>query len=143
MGVLSRRERRTLEAAARTLVPSGGSIPHSADDLGLTAALTAEIDGYPRRARRRTKLLLFAVEHLPLVSGHRRRFSRLSEDDRLAVLEANGRHRRSPVRRLIVSLLKQVVYSSYISQPAVEDAVGYRYECVLPLEGPTDERTHH
>jgi hypothetical protein len=132
--VLRPRARRTLAAAARTLVPAGGSIPQSADDLGLVDVLLAEIDGYPPRARRRTRLLLFATEYLPLVSGKVRRFSALSEDDRRDVLERNGRHKRSPLRRLIVSFLKQLVYSAYISQAVVEEAVGYGYECMRPVQ---------
>jgi len=140
---LSRRAKGTLAAAARTLVPGGGTIPASADDLGLVEALYDEVDGYPRRALRRTRLLLFATEYLPLVSGQKRRFTQLPPESRQEVLERNGRHKRSPLRRLIVSYLKQLVYSAYISQPAIEDAVGYRYECAKPREGIVGDRTHH
>lgn len=141
--MLGRRRRRTLAAVARVLVPAGGSVPQGADDLGLVEALYTEVDGYPRRALRRTRLLLFATEYLPLASGRMRRFSRLAPEEQTAVLERNGRHRRSPLRRLIVSYLKQLVYSNYISQPAIEDTVGYRYECVKPRDGMTGDRTHH
>jgi hypothetical protein len=143
LGVLSRRAKKTLAAVARTLVPPGGSIAAGADELGLVDDLVAEVNGYPRRARRRMRLLLFATEYLPLVSGHARRFSALGAEQRLSVLEYNGRHRRSPLRRLIVSYLKQLVYSAYISHPVVEDAVGYRYECARPREGIEGERVHH
>ena len=124
-------------------MPSGGSIPQDADELGLVDDVIAEVEAYPRRAQRRMKQLFFATEYLPLVSGHRRRFSALGPDDRLKVLESNGRHKRSPLRRLIVSYLKQLVYSAYISHPVVEDAVAYRYECAKPREGVVGERTHH
>jgi hypothetical protein len=141
--VLSHRAKGTLAAAARTLVPGGGTIASSADDLGLVEALYDEVDGYPRRALRRTRLLLFATEYLPLASGRRHRFTKLSPQARQEVLERNARHKRSPLRRLIVSYLKQLVYSAYISQPAIEDAVGYRYECTKPREGIVGDRTHH
>ncbi len=127
-------------------MPAGGSIPVDADELGLIDQLIDEVESYPRRAHRRTRLLLFATEYLPLVSGHVRRFSALGAEQRLRVLEHNARHRRSPLRRLIVSYLKQLVYSSYISQPAVEQAVGYRYECVRSRDGVVaapEERIHH
>jgi hypothetical protein len=143
---LNRRERETLAAITRTLVPSGASIPEGADELGLVDDLIAEVNGYPKRARRRIWWLLLATEYLPLVSGHRRRFRKLSPEKRFAVLERNGRHRRSPLRRLIVSLSKQVVYSAYISHPKVEDVVAYRYECLLPRPDVTPaegERVHH
>jgi hypothetical protein len=128
--VLRPTERRTLAAAARTFVPAGGTVPQSADDLGLVDELYAEVDNYPPRAFRRTRLLLFATEYLPLVSGKTRPFSKLDDTDRLDVLERNARHKRSPLRRLIVSYMKQLVYSAYISQPPVEDAVGYSGECL-------------
>ena len=152
LGVLSRRAKKTLAAVTRTLVPSGGSIPADADELGLVEDVIAEVEGYPRRAQRRMKLLFFATDYLPLVSGHTRRFSALAPEDRLKVLESNGRHKRSPLRRLIVSYLKQLVYSAYISHPVVEEAVAYRYECAkpragwsgaTPSEGIVGERTHH
>ena len=150
--MLSRRARKTLAAVTRTLVPADASIPADADELGLIDDLITEVNAYPRRALRRTRLLLFATEYLPLVSGHPRRFSALSPEKRLSVLERNGRHKRSPLRRLIVSYLKQLVYSAYVSHPVVEDAVGYRYECArpragwsgaTPSRGIVGERTHH
>ncbi|MEX2394698.1 MAG: hypothetical protein WD826_09505 [Actinomycetota bacterium] len=121
-----------MAAATRTLVPAGGTVPQGADDLGLIDELFVEVDNYPPRALRRTKLLLFATEYLPLVSGKTRRFSKLGDEARLEVLERNARHKRSPLRRLIVSYVKQLVYSAYISQAPVEDAVGYSGECLRP-----------
>ena len=143
---LNRRERETLAAITRTLVPPGASIPDGADELGLVDDLIAEVNGYPKRARRRIWWLLMATEYLPLVSGHVRRFRTLTPDKQFSVLERNGRHKRSPLRRLIVSLSKQVVYSAYISHPKVEGAVAYRYECLLPRPDVTPaegERVHH
>jgi hypothetical protein len=140
--MLGRRAKGTLAAVARVLVPPGGAIPQGADELGLVRTLYEEVDSYPRRALRRTRLLLFATEYLPLVSGKARRFSKLSAEDATDVLERNGRHPRSPLRRLIVSYLKQLVYSNYISQAPVEEAVGYLYGCAKPRTGDFGERTH-
>jgi hypothetical protein len=58
------------------------------------------------------------------------------------VLEANYHHAFF-LRRMIVSFLKQLVYTSYLSVPEVEDAVGYRYECARPLDGVSGDRVHH
>jgi hypothetical protein len=44
---------------------------------------------------------------------------------------------------LVKSYLKQLVYAAYVSQPAVEETVGYRYECARPREGVFGERAHH
>lgn len=141
--MLNAREKATLAAVARVMVAPGGSIPYGADDLGLVDALIAEVDAYPHRARRRTRWLLAATELIPFVSGHRQRFTSLAPEEQHAVLEENGRHKRSPLRRLIVSYLKQLVYSAYISCPQIEDVVGYRYECVKPRTGISGDRTHH
>jgi hypothetical protein len=135
-----------LAAVTRALVPSGAGVPFGADDLDLVRKVTEEVEGYPRRAHRRIRWLLFAIEHFALLDGKPRRFSRLDPGRQLAYLAATGRHPRSPLRRLVVSYLKQMVYAAYLSQPEVEDAVGYRYECVRPLEGvdrPDREQLHH
>lgn len=139
---LSKREKRTLGAVARTLVPTGGSVPHGADDLGLVEALIDEVEGYPRRARRRMHLLFFGVEYFPVLNG-RRPLSRMDAGAQHEALDAMAHHARSPLRRLVMSYLKQLVYAAYVSQPAVEDAVGYRYECAKPRDGDFEERAHH
>jgi len=143
---LRKRPRATLAAVVRTLVPSGGAIPQGADDLGLVDKVTAEVEGYPPRALRRTRLLLFAIEHFPLLDRKWRRFSSMDPDRQRAYLEATGRHPRSPLRRLVVSYLKQLVYANYLSQPEIEAAVGYRYECMRPRAGvdaTAEDQVHH
>jgi hypothetical protein len=143
---LSKRNRAVLAAVTRTLVPGGSAIPYSADDLDLVRKVIAEVEGYPRRAHRRIKLLLFAIEHLPLVGGHAQRFSALTPDAQTEFLTRTGRHKRSPLRRLVVSYLKQMIYAAYLSQPEVETAVGYTYECARPRAGvdaQPEEQIHH
>ncbi len=128
------------------MVPPKTAIGFSADDLDLVRKVTDEVEGYPPRAHRRIRLLLFGTEHYPLLSGHVRRFSRLGPSDQKAFLAAMGRHKRSPLRRLVISYLKQLVYANYLSQPEVEEAVGYRYECTRPREGidvQPEEQIHH
>ncbi|MGH2759138.1 MAG: hypothetical protein ACRDKJ_06175 [Actinomycetota bacterium] len=143
---LSRRNRATLAAVTRVLVPDGTAIGFSADDLDLVQKVTDEVDGYPPRAQRRIRLLLLGTEHYPLLSGHRRRFSRLGPREQKKFLASMGRHKRSPLRRLVVSYLKGLVYANYLSQPEIEAAVGYRYECARPRAGvdaAPEEQIHH
>jgi len=143
---LSRRNRATLAAVTRVLVPPGTANGFGADDLDLVGKVTDEVEGYPLRAHRRIRLLLFGIEHYPLLSGRLRRFSRLAPDEQKTFLAWMGRHKRSPLRRLIVSYLKQLVYANYLSQPDVESAVGYRYECAKPragVEAASQEQIHH
>lgn len=143
---LSRRNRATLAAVTRTLVPQRSGIGIGADDIDLVRKVSEEVEGYPPRAHRRIRLLLFGAEHYPLISGRIRRFSRLGPKAQRKFLAAMGRHPRSPLRRLIVSYLKQLVYANYLSQPEVEAAVGYRYECARPRAGVSaapEEQIHH
>jgi hypothetical protein len=89
-------------------------------------------------------LLLFGVEHYQLISGRVRRFSALSAEDQVAFLNELGHHKRSALRRLVVSYLKSIVFGAYVSQPEVEAVVGYRYECLKPLgEAKPEEQIHH
>ena len=141
---LSRRNRRTLAAVARAMVPSGGAVKGGADELELPRKIADDVDTYPRFAHNQVRLLLFAVEHYPLVSGHARRFSALSPDKQVAVLNELGHHERSALRRLVVSYLKSIVFGSFVSQPETEAAIGYRYECLKPLgDARPEEQLHH
>ena len=143
---LSRRNRATLDAVTHVLVPPGTAIGVSADDVDLVTRVTEEVEGYPPRAHRRIRLLLFGIEHYPFLSGRIRRFSHLGPNDQKTFLASMGRHKRSPLRRLIVSYLKQLVYANYLSQPEVEAAVGYRYECARTragVEAQPQEQIHH
>src|SRR5438067_5383766 len=110
---ITKRNRRTAAAVTKVLVPDDW------ERLRLIDAVTAELDGYPPRAQRRFRWLFFATEWFPLLSGYRRRFSRLRPEQQLAFLEGV----KSPLRRLVVSFLKQLVYSCYISEPSVESVV--------------------
>ena len=133
-----------MAAVARAMVPPGGAVAAGADDLGLPAKIAASVDDYPRFAHNQVRLLLFGVEHYPLISGHMRRFSALSSEEQFSFLDAMAHHKRSALRRLVVSYLKSIVFGAYVSQPEVEGAIGYRYECVRQLgEAGPEEQVHH
>ncbi len=141
---LTARNRRTLTAVARAVVPPGGAVAAGADELDLPAKIARDVDAYPRFAHNQIRLLLFAVEHYPLVSGRLRRFSRLDPKDQFAFLDAMAHHESSALRRLVVSYLKSIVYGAYVSQPVVEAAIGYRYECLRPLRDAASRgQIHH
>lgn len=142
---LSRRNRGTLAAVARVLIPSGGPVPPGADDLDLPRKIADDVDNYPRFGHRQIRLLLFAIEHYPLISGHVRRFSRLPPEKQATFLDTTAHHKRSALRRLVVSYLKQLCYGMYVSEPDVEAAVGYRYECARPMamRAAPEDQIHH
>jgi len=115
--VITARNRRTAAAVTKVLVPG---------DEALTLEVIAMLEGYPPRAQRRFRWLFFATEWLPLLSGYRRRFRGLRPEQQQAFLEGCT----TPLKRLVVSFLKQLVYSTYISQPSAEAIVGYTGECL-------------
>jgi hypothetical protein len=139
---LTDRNRRTLAAVARAMVPPGGAVEAGADELDLPNKITRDVDTYPRFAHNQVRLLLFAVEHYPLASGHIRRFSRLPPKRQYAFLDAMAHHKRSALRRLVVSYLKSIVFGAFVSQPETEAVIGYGYECLKPLARP-GEQIHH
>lgn len=129
---------------AVTMIPEGGTLPGAAQ-LGLSDTISRNVDAYPPYAHTQVRLLLFALEHYPLLSGYTRRFTGLDAGSRAAYLDRMAHHRRSALRRLVISYIKQLVFGMYVSERAVEGAIGYRYECARPL-GPhrePEEQSHH
>src|SRR5687767_13870057 len=114
------------------MVPTGGAVAAGADDLDLPRRIADDIDTYPRFAHNQVRLQLFAVEHYPLISGYRRRFSALPADEQPEFLTKLGHHKRSALRRLVYSYLKSIVFGAFVSHPDVEKVIGYRYECMKP-----------
>jgi hypothetical protein len=114
---LTARNRKTVVAVTGVLVP---------DEPQLTGEVIALLESYPPRAQRRFRFLFFATEYFPLLSGYRRRFRKLRPAEQQAFLEGC----KTPLKRLVVSFLKQLVYSTYISQPSAEAIVGYTGECL-------------
>jgi hypothetical protein len=141
---LTARNRRTLAAAARVMVPAGGAVEAGGEELGLASSIAADVDSFPRVPHNLVRLLLFAVEHYPLIGGRRKRFTALGPDDQLAFLNELGHHERSALRRLTYSYLKSIVFGAFVSHPDVENVIGYRYECLRPLaEAGPEEQIHH
>ena len=126
------------------MIPPGGAVAAGADDLDLPRKIANDIDSYPRFPHNQVRLLLFAVEHYPLICGYRRRFSALPDEERPAFLTKLGHSERSAVRRLVYSYLKSIVFGAFVSHPDVEKVIGYRYECVKPRGDATpEEQIHH
>lgn len=141
---LTARNRRTLADVARAMVPPGGAVAAGADDLGLPARIAGDIDSYPRIPHNLVRLLLFAVEYYPLISGRRRRFTGLAAGDQATFLSDLGHSERSALRRLVYSNLKSIVFGAFVSHPDVEKVIGYRYECLRALaEATPEEQLHH
>lgn len=125
--VLARREVAFLDAAAEAVYPPGAGLPS-----GLDARVAARLDAYleivPPRMRRLMRLLFFLVEHATLAfpaPGPRgwRRFSALSEAQRVAALDAWRTSRLVP-RRLVFASLRALLTNAYVADPEVLRVLG-------------------
>ena len=112
-----------LHAVLEAAVPEGAGIPGSAADAVVADVVRAfcASAGFTQLG-----LALRLLDASPfLVPPFRaRRFSRLSLDERVRLLEAHEQSRFLP-RRAAVHALKQVIMLAYYSRPEVEAALGY------------------
>jgi len=125
---LSAREYALVRGAAEAAFPPGGPIPLS----GIDAKIPEHIDRYlaalPARNRLLIRLLFVLIEHATLLfkapgwDGFRR-FSALSLEQRMAVLEGWARS-KFQLRRLVFQGLRAVLTMGYFACPAVLRAIG-------------------
>jgi hypothetical protein len=128
-GVLNRCEQALVAAVADALFPPGGPIPLS----GTEADILPYFDGYVRRSLPRQRLLmrllLIFTEYSPLLFGpKRRRFTRLSQGERLDYLE---RCSVSNVyfRRIAFLSFRTLMTMAYMAHPEVERAMRICADC--------------
>jgi choline dehydrogenase-like flavoprotein len=124
---LSRRERETLAAFARALLPRTRALPPAEQIGGVAVVEAAErlLAQAPSRTRALVRLTLRALEHMPFP----RRFSRLSEARAAALLAAMASSRFA-LRRDMLLALKTLAYVVYASDARVQASVGARVTCV-------------
>ncbi|MCH7708599.1 MAG: hypothetical protein IH884_08905 [Myxococcales bacterium] len=121
--VLNRREVALLTAAANATFPAGGAVPPSggeADITGYTDRWLAVLHG---RILVLMRLLFFLIEHATLffpAPGRRgrRRFSSLSSDQQVAVLEGWRTSSLYP-RRMVFASLRAILTMGYFAHPPV------------------------
>jgi hypothetical protein len=124
----SAREVARVRAAAEAAFPPGGVIPLSGTEAGIPAHVDRYLAALPARNRTLIRLLFVLIEHATLIfkapgwDGFRR-FSSLSLEQRMAVLEAWA---YSPIaaRRLVFQGLRAVLTMGYFASPTVLRAMG-------------------
>jgi len=126
---LSKRRYRTLAAFCEALIPSGGTIPYSASDVGVAPRVDAAAANFDPVVRKRFARLLQLWEWLPVFSRHLRPFSRLSPQSRMAFCERASRSHNA-LRRQPFTFLKLASLNQWASTPPVEEAIGFTYSCV-------------
>ncbi len=124
---LARREAATVDAVAEAMFPPGGSIPASGLEANAPRYLDRLLDVSHPRIRLLVRLLFFLVEHATLffpAPGRLglRRFSALSFDQRVAVLDG-WNHSRLFARRLVFTSLRALMTLAFFAHPPVARAL--------------------
>ncbi len=120
---LARHEIAFVEAASNAIFPPGGAIAPSGRDAKIPAYVDAYVASVPARTRLLMRMLFFLVEHVtffvpaPGPGGHAR-FSSLSTEQQVAVLDAWGRS-RFQARRLVFTSLRAILTLGYFAHPPV------------------------
>jgi D-cysteine desulfhydrase len=118
--VLAPWEAHVLRAAAEALLPP-------APDGEAFAAIAANVDRYllgmPAPTKREIHAMLALVEHATPLGGRLARFTRLSPDARVSVLERLAAH--GGVLAQVYGGLRDLVYLAYYQQPASWSSIGY------------------
>ena len=120
---VSRREVAFLNAAGDAIFPRGGAIPASASDADVAGYTDRWLAASRPRIRVLLHLLFFLVDHATLLFpapgwGGWRRFTQLSPEQRIAVLEAWRTSRYFP-RRLVFTSLRAVLTMAWFAHPPV------------------------
>ncbi|MCC6317956.1 MAG: hypothetical protein IT361_09720 [Gemmatimonadaceae bacterium] len=115
--------RATFRAVASTVIPEVSALDHEGWSA-LEAAVERALAKRPEAMRRQLLTLLRLIEYLPVARPFGR-FSHLREDRRLVVLRRLERSPLPLMRRGIWGL-RTLVMLGYYTQPAIQDALGYR-----------------
>lgn len=117
---MNKRELRVVSACADALFPSGGVIPVSGTQAGLTAYVESYLEGLPWRQRILVRMLFWFIELSPWVYGPRySRFTRLSPADRIRVL-GDMAVSRQYFRRVAFLSLRAILTMGYFACPQVD-----------------------
>lgn len=122
-GKLTRKEQAIIRACADSFFPPGGPIPVSGTDAKLVDYMEGYVARTPDAQRVLVRLLFWFIEHGPWLFGPKRvRFSSLSEDERLEVLESM---RTSPIyfRRIAFLSMRTMLTMGYLSNADVVRAM--------------------
>jgi hypothetical protein len=120
---LARREAAFVVAASDAMFPAGGEIPESGTDAGIPEYIDGYVAAVPSRQKLLMRALFFLMEHVTILfpapgPGGRRRFSGLSDEQRLGALEG---WRTSPSynRRMVFMALRSLITMGYFACPPV------------------------
>ncbi len=115
-----------LDAVLEAMIPQGGPFAEGARDVPLARDVEGFVAGFGPVAVRALQLglRLFDVSPFCLPPLRMRRFSRLSLEERVALLEAGEQSRLVP-RRLAVHGLKMLAMMHFYARPEIQARLGY------------------
>ncbi len=132
--MLTRLERRALDALADALVPAGGAVPQGALDVGVPAEIDRWLGRFDPMSRRTVRAMLVGLELSSLASRRPSLLHRLPPDERLRWVEAS-RAARLRLRRDALGAVETLVQAAYASDPSVAAVLGYDGAPLLVLDG--------
>lgn len=116
---LSVRKYATLRRLAEVLIPEGHGLP-GAKQVDGARRMDEQLAAWDPPARAGVGWMLLVLELSPLLSRHRRRFTKLDDAAALKWFGAGLHARVGPVRMSFMAL-KQLVFLAWASAPDVED----------------------
>ena len=130
--ILNARENRTLRAINDVLYPAGGTIPYSANEVGVCGYVDQYLARLESIQRLGVRLLLLFLEFAPLLFLRAKsRFSSLDVEHRQTFLEWME---CSPVYFLRIALvsIRTIVGMGFLADERVLTAMGYFKNCAYP-----------
>ena len=129
---LNEREHDTLRAINDVLYPPGGTIPYSANEVGVREYVDDYVYRLGGRQRLLIRALLLLLEIGPVIFLRaRRRLSRLDVHERIAFLEwLDGSS--FYVLRIVLISIRTIVGMAFMADERVLAAMGYFKDCPYP-----------
>jgi hypothetical protein len=130
------REVAFLEAAAEATFPPGGAVPLSGREADLPGYADSFLGSLPKHLQLQVRALFMLYEQATIFfpapgRAGRRRFSALSAEQRVAVLESWSKSRFFP-RRLAFTALRAILTMGYLGHP-----IAMRFLRLAPFDFPT------
>jgi len=127
--VLRPKERRILRILADTIVPRGGAFESGAEDIEIEGPFEEYLRGLDHLYAKVYRWHLRLFDYGPIIHRFKfRRFSKLSQEERVAYCQKLESHKRFGAR-MFLFLLKFLITFIAFSDPKLERAVGYVQEC--------------
>ncbi len=121
---LSNRESLTLSQFALRILPPGGNIPPSAEEVQVVEKIDDALSIEDKDIQKQFSGALFIFEYAPLFSLNFSRFSSLSEDAQIQVMKEWSKSRWL-IKRSIFNAIKDLCMFMYYTTPAVWQYMDY------------------